>query len=60
MSGSYLAARHAAGAGRHSAAAFIPVGASHRSEEQRIARSRFISSLADGDIDEAVKLAAAF
>src|SRR3981189_1985658 len=58
MSGSYLAARNASGDGdSNSAAAFYRSALRTDPKNNELLDRAFISSLADGDIDEAVKLA---
>ena len=58
MSGSYLAARHASvGRDANSAATFYRTALRNDPKNGELLDRAFISSLADGDIDEAVKLA---
>src|SRR5256886_16390457 len=58
MSGSYLAARHASvERDASSAAAFYRSALRTDPKNNELLHRAFISSLADGDIDEAVKLA---
>ena len=56
-SGSYLAARHAGGQRDAAAADLLPRRAAGRSAQQRAARPRLPAGAANGEVDEAVKLA---